>query len=69
MAIRDSQDMFMMGYDSGYGQACKDWEEKIDKIKDEVEKICVPFIGDSRYADAVETVLKIIDDVLETEGE
>lgn len=65
MAIhRDSQDMFMMGYDSGYERACKDWEEKIDKIRDEVESLCVPFMGCERYSEVVGDVLEIIDDII-----
>ena len=34
--IRDSQDIFTIGYDMGYARACKDWEEKIDAVKAEI---------------------------------
>ena len=66
MAIhRDSQDMFMMGYDSGYEIACKDWEEMIDKIKETIKRRMSDY--DDRNVSEYEDCLAIIDDIVGTE--
>ena len=38
MAERDNQEMFEMGWHSGYKQACNEWKYTIDKIKEEIEE-------------------------------
>ena len=66
MAIhRDSQDMFMMGYDSGYERACKDWEEMIDKIEEAIERKISEY--DDRNVSEYEDCLAIIDAIVGTE--
>ena len=62
MAIRDSQDMFMMGYDSGYARACKDWKGKIDKIEETIKRKMSEY--DDRNVSEYEDCLAIIDAIV-----
>lgn len=67
MAIhRDSQDIFMLGYYSGYERACNDWKEKIDKIKEAIERKISEY--DDRNISEYEDCLAIIDAIVGKEG-
>lgn len=59
---RDSQGVFQLGYSTGYERACADWEEKIDEIKETIERKISDY--DDRDASEYEDCLAIIDAVL-----
>lgn len=61
---KDSQALFIAGYDCGYERACKDWEEKIDAIKEEIENRSYGIANDSVIQGEIyerQAVLEIID--------
>ena len=65
MIRKDSRAAFMAGYDSGYEQACKDWEEKIDRIEEAIERKMSEY--DDRNVSEYEDCLAIIDAIVGTE--